>query len=66
MKGPSCPAPAAKAAKGTPGLANILLRHTSASLTVNENADPTVRTDMVGRCRIDPGLQGLSALETKT
>lgn len=28
------------------GLAHILIQHTSASLTINENADPTVRTDM--------------------
>ncbi|KAK3254951.1 hypothetical protein CYMTET_35852, partial [Cymbomonas tetramitiformis] len=28
------------------GLLNLAIRHTSASLTVNENADPTVRTDM--------------------
>jgi secondary thiamine-phosphate synthase enzyme len=27
------------------GLLNILVRHTSASLTINENADPTVRQD---------------------
>ena len=37
---------AAQQSAGKPGLANVLLRHTSASLTVNENADPTVRTDM--------------------
>ena len=29
-----------------PGLANLLIRHTSASLTMNENADPTVRGDL--------------------
>lgn len=28
------------------GLVHILLKHTSASLTLNENADPDVRTDM--------------------
>jgi secondary thiamine-phosphate synthase enzyme len=28
------------------GIANILIKHTSASLSINENADPTVRTDM--------------------
>jgi secondary thiamine-phosphate synthase enzyme len=28
------------------GLANIFIMHTSAALTVNENADSTVRTDM--------------------
>lgn len=28
------------------GLMNIFIKHTSASLTINENADPTVRTDM--------------------
>jgi len=30
----------------TAGMANIFLRHTSASLSVNENADPSVRSDM--------------------
>lgn len=28
------------------GLAHIFIQHTSASLTINENADPTVRQDM--------------------
>ncbi|KAL0043796.1 hypothetical protein WJX82_001568 [Trebouxia sp. C0006] len=28
------------------GLVNIFLQHTSASLTINENADPDVRVDM--------------------
>jgi len=28
------------------GIAHIFILHTSASLSVNENADPTVRTDM--------------------
>ncbi len=28
------------------GMANFFICHTSASLTINENADPTVRTDM--------------------
>ncbi|MEX2485719.1 MAG: secondary thiamine-phosphate synthase enzyme YjbQ [Brumimicrobium sp.] len=28
------------------GLLNIFIKHTSAGLTINENADPTVRTDM--------------------
>jgi secondary thiamine-phosphate synthase enzyme len=28
------------------GIANILIKHTSASLSINENADPTVRDDM--------------------
>jgi len=27
------------------GLMNIFIKHTSASLTINKNADPTVRTD---------------------
>jgi len=27
------------------GMAHIFIKHTSASLTINENADPTVRTD---------------------
>jgi len=28
------------------GLAHLFIRHTSASLTINENADPDVRSDM--------------------
>jgi len=28
------------------GMANIFIQHTSASLTINENADPSVRSDM--------------------
>lgn len=28
------------------GIAHIFIKHTSASLTMNENADPTVRSDM--------------------
>ena len=28
------------------GIAHIFIKHTSASLTVNENADPSVRVDM--------------------
>jgi secondary thiamine-phosphate synthase enzyme len=28
------------------GIAHIFIQHTSASLTINENADPDVRTDM--------------------
>ena len=27
------------------GMANVFIKHTSASLTINENADPTVRID---------------------
>jgi len=27
------------------GMVNVLIKHTSASLTINENADPTVRQD---------------------
>ena len=27
------------------GMLNVFIKHTSASLTINENADPTVRTD---------------------
>jgi secondary thiamine-phosphate synthase enzyme len=27
------------------GILNILIKHTSAGITINENADPTVRTD---------------------
>lgn len=30
----------------TTGLAHLFLKHTSASLTINENADPSVRKDM--------------------
>lgn len=29
------------------GLLNIFVKHTSCALTINENADPDVRTDMV-------------------
>lgn len=32
------------------GLAHILIQHTSASLTLNENADPTVRMDFESFC----------------
>ena len=28
------------------GMINIFIKHTSAGLTINENADPTVRTDL--------------------
>lgn len=28
------------------GLVHVFIQHTSASLTINENADPTVRTDL--------------------
>ena len=28
------------------GLMNLFIKHTSASLTINENADPSVRRDM--------------------
>ncbi len=28
------------------GILNLFIKHSSASLTINENADPTVRTDM--------------------
>ena len=31
---------------GLKGIAHIFIKHTSASLSINENADPTVRTDM--------------------
>lgn len=30
----------------THGIAHVFIKHTSASLSINENADPTVRTDM--------------------
>ncbi len=33
-------------AKFKMGLLNLFIQHTSASLTINENADPTVRTDL--------------------
>lgn len=29
----------------TKGICQVFIQHTSASLTINENADPTVRTD---------------------
>ncbi len=32
--------------KVSAGIAHIFIQHTSASLTINENADPTVRSDM--------------------
>lgn len=35
-----------KLKKFSSGIANIFIKHTSASLTINENADPDVRTDM--------------------
>lgn len=31
------------------GLVNLFLQHTSAGLTINENADPSVLTDLEGR-----------------
>lgn len=31
------------------GLAHVFIKHTSASLALNENADPTVRQDMEGQ-----------------
>ena len=30
----------------TAGIVHVFIKHTSASLTINENVDPTVRTDM--------------------
>ncbi len=33
-------------AQSTVGLCHIFILHTSASLTINENADPTVRSDL--------------------
>jgi secondary thiamine-phosphate synthase enzyme len=35
------------AAKATQGILHIFMRHTSASLVIQENADPDVRTDLV-------------------
>jgi hypothetical protein len=32
------------------GICNLFIQHTSASLTINENADPDVRRDMEVRC----------------
>lgn len=32
------------------GLAHFFIQHTSASLSINENADPTVRSDMEAHC----------------
>eukprot|EP00002_Diphylleia_rotans_P017868 TRINITY_DN3466_c0_g1_i2.p1 TRINITY_DN3466_c0_g1~~TRINITY_DN3466_c0_g1_i2.p1 ORF type:complete len:145 (-),score=26.55 TRINITY_DN3466_c0_g1_i2:14-448(-) len=41
------------------GMANVFLQHTSASITINENADPTVRIDMEGALnRIAPENAG--------
>ncbi|KAL7543161.1 hypothetical protein ACHAXR_012462 [Thalassiosira sp. AJA248-18] len=38
------------------GMANLFIQHTSASLTINENADPDVRRDMeVALNKIVPG-----------
>jgi secondary thiamine-phosphate synthase enzyme len=34
------------------GLLNLFIKHTSASLTINENADPSVRTDMEQHLRL--------------
>jgi secondary thiamine-phosphate synthase enzyme len=33
------------------GILHIFIQHTSASLTINENADPSVRTDIHACCR---------------
>jgi len=35
-----------KTKKFSVGIAHVFIKHTSASLSINENADPTVRTDM--------------------
>jgi secondary thiamine-phosphate synthase enzyme len=35
-------------AKIRKGILHLFIKHTSASITINENADPTVRTDMEG------------------
>lgn len=32
------------------GMAHFFIQHTSASLSINENADPTVRSDMEAHC----------------
>jgi secondary thiamine-phosphate synthase enzyme len=41
------------------GLAHFFIRHTSASLTLNENADPSVRVDMAAYFdRLAPENQG--------
>jgi len=34
------------------GFLNVFIKHTSASLTINENADPTVRTDFESHLNI--------------
>lgn len=47
------------------GLAHIWILHTSASLTVSENADPTVRVDMnaaLDRIVPDDGVDGVKYL----
>ena len=36
----------------TGGMLHIFIKHTSASLTINENADPTVRTDFESHMNI--------------
>ena len=42
------------------GMANLFIQHTSASLTINENADPDVRRDMeVAMNRISEFFKGL-------
>ncbi len=34
------------------GILNVFIKHTSASLTINENADPTVRSDFEAHMNI--------------
>ena len=47
------------------GILNILLKHTSAAITLNENADPTVRDDFESFIsRLVPENQPESSLAT--
>ncbi|WP_235297734.1 secondary thiamine-phosphate synthase enzyme YjbQ [Portibacter marinus] len=44
------------------GICNIFIKHTSAALTINENADPSVRVDFESYYNdiVDEGLPGLT------
>jgi hypothetical protein len=62
------PAARSAASQKKPGLVNLLLRHTSASLTVNENADPTagLLTSLPGGVRLVTGHTGCHELSSLT
>ena len=48
----------------TAGFAQVFIKHTSASLTLNENADPTVQSDIIRELdKIVPWLDGYDHLE---